>query len=158
MLGELLATAVWHHARIKGWELLWSGSKNLHKSRDSKGPYPQWKSGLEKKIYSQTQRDVREFCNLCLDILDESKQKFPLNISGLLPVQILNWQNTHSLENYNKDLHWSSDASCLTGKKQTPTFSEATYLPIMQNFHRKLNLDYAKCPWKSRASLKMSFK
>ena len=89
-----------------------------------------------------------------------ASKSFPwvLSISGLLLVQILNWQYTHSPENYHKDLHWSSDSSCLSGKKQTPTFSEATYLQIMQNFHRKLNLDYAKCPWKSKVLLKMSCK
>ena len=65
-------------------------AKTYIKAEMAKGHIHSERVDWKKKIYPETQRDVREFCNLCLDILDESKQKFPLNISGLLPVQILN--------------------------------------------------------------------
>lgn len=55
--------------RDKRWGLLWSGrleARNLHKSRDSKGPHPQSKGGQEKTLFT-AQRDVKEGWDLCLD-------------------------------------------------------------------------------------------
>lgn len=144
-----------HHSLVSGrdkrWGLLWSGrleARNLHKSRDSKGPHPQSKGGQEKTLFA-AQRDVKEGWDLCLDSGWKKTKVSPENSKPQAHCLYRSWTYNKNAQprEFNENLHGASE-SLLTRERRTQTVSAET----------DLQPGHEECPRKKEVSLKMSLK